>query len=83
MLAFADDLVLIAPSAEELQSLLNAFYRFCQENNLEINIGKTEAMLINCNQKLYVNGVEIKTVREFKYLGLYMFDNVVSPEKLL
>jgi hypothetical protein len=32
---------------------------------------------------MYVNGVEIKNVREFKYLGLYLFDNVVSPEKLL
>ncbi len=40
-------------------------------------------MLINCNQEIFVNGIEINNVREFKYLGLYMFDNVVSPEKLL
>jgi hypothetical protein len=50
MLAFADDLVLIAPSAKELQLLVDVFYRFCQDNNLEINVDKTEAMLINCNK---------------------------------
>jgi hypothetical protein len=30
-----------------------------------------------------INGVEIKNVKEFKYLGLKMYNNVVSPEQLL
>ena len=30
-----------------------------------------------------MNGVDIKSVKEFKYLGLKMYSNVVSPERLL
>jgi hypothetical protein len=30
-----------------------------------------------------IKGVEIKNVKEFKYLGLKMYNNVVSPERLL
>ena len=48
-LAFADDLVLIAPSPLALQHLLNHFIEFCQENDLELNVGKTKAMFVNCN----------------------------------
>ena len=40
-------------------------------------------MLINCeDQKLYIKGQEIEQVKEFKYLGLYMYQDVVSPIKL-
>jgi hypothetical protein len=42
-------LVLIAPSPMELQLLMNCFVRFCNINDLDINIGKTKAMFVNCN----------------------------------
>ena len=49
MLAFADDLVLVAPSSVELQLLFNCFASFCAMNDLHINIDKTKAMYVNCN----------------------------------
>ena len=70
LLAFADDLVLVAPSPMELQLLINCFVRFCNINDLDINIGKTKAMFVNCNQQMYVCNKEIGTVQKFKYLGL-------------
>jgi phage host-nuclease inhibitor protein Gam len=48
MLAFADDLVLMAPSPEELQKLTDQLVAFCKANSLEINVGKTQAMYVNC-----------------------------------
>ena len=40
-------------------------------------------MYVNSVGNLKIEKKKVKSVREFKYLGLYMFDNVVSPEKLL
>ena len=47
LLAFADDIVLIAPVVASLQKLVSLFARFCEENDLVINTQKTEVMLIN------------------------------------
>ena len=55
MLAFADDIVLIAPSVELLQKLVSAFKQFCDCNDLVINIAKTEVMLINCTGQIYIS----------------------------
>ena len=49
MLAFADDLVLVAPSSVELQLLFDCFASFCALNDLSINTDKTKAMYVNCN----------------------------------
>ena len=55
LLAFADDLVLIAPSPADLQKLIDCFANFCVENDLRINIGKTQALFVNGNSQMYVN----------------------------
>jgi Reverse transcriptase (RNA-dependent DNA polymerase) len=55
MLAFVDDLVLVAPSSSELQLLFNCFAAFCEVNNLHINIDKTKAMYVNCEDNLLLN----------------------------
>ncbi len=47
LLAFADDIVLIAPAVASLQKLVSLFARFCEENDLVINTQMTEVMLIN------------------------------------
>lgn len=43
-LAFADDAVLIADSATNLQIILNGFVQFCKESDLVINCKKTKVM---------------------------------------
>ena len=41
MLLYADDTVLLAESAEELQAALNAMFLYCKTWNLSVNPTKT------------------------------------------
>ena len=41
---YADDRVLLAESAEELQSELNYFYQYCEKWNLKVNTRKSKVM---------------------------------------
>lgn len=70
MLLFADDAVLIASQDLTLQRLILAFEKFCGNNKLKVNAGKTKVMLINCSGSIYCNDVKLQQVNKFKYLGL-------------
>ena len=83
LLSFADDLVLVAPSPDELQRLTDCFVQFCSENKLEINLSKTKAMYVNRKAKLRVGNFTVKTVAEFKYLGLILSNSSKRPDILL
>ena len=70
---YADDTVLLAESAEELQSELNYFYEYCEKWNLKVNTNKSKVMVfskgrlpINLNFKM---NMELEIVIEFIYLG--------------
>ncbi len=45
---FADDAVLLARSAPELQRVMDTFSAFCDANSLVVNPSKTKCMLVNC-----------------------------------
>ena len=45
LLLFADDLVIIAKSPEELQSLIDKLFVYWQEWNLSVNIKKTKVVI--------------------------------------
>lgn len=70
MLAFADDIVLIAPGVSQLQKLISVFALFCKNNDLVINTKKTEVMLTRCTGALYVNKVQLQECQVFRYLGI-------------
>lgn len=59
MLAFADDIVLIAPQVLQLQKLVSVFAAFCRCNDLVINTKKTEVMLVHCKGDVYVSKVKL------------------------
>jgi hypothetical protein len=42
--------------------LINCFAKFCVENDLRINIGKTQALFVNGDSQMYVNSNKIDTV---------------------
>jgi hypothetical protein len=42
---YADDTVLLAESAEELQSELNYFYEYCEKWNLKVNTNKSKVIV--------------------------------------
>ena len=55
MLLYADDTVLLAESAEELQAALNAMFLYCKTWNLSVNPTKTK-------KKLYLKSLIIKMI---------------------
>ena len=76
---YADDLVICATSADELQTALNDLHRYCDENGLEINTDKSKVMIYYMGQlprrtrefSFRLNGAKLEKVNSFKYLGVY------------
>ena len=72
-LQFADDLALVATSATELQTAIDALDRYCKENFLNINVDKTKILIFHRGRlpklAFYLNGKEIEQVSSFTYLG--------------
>ena len=76
---WADDLILIAESASELQLLLDNVYDYCKRWQLLVNLSKTKIMIINgkkCDsQSIFTyNDVPLDTVHKYKYLGIIISD---------
>ena len=72
---FADDLVIAAQDADELQMALNAVSIWSQENGMAVNTDKTKAVKFRKagplgKRKLYMNKAPIEFVPNFKYLGI-------------
>jgi len=73
ILMFADDMVLMAESEEELEGMMERVKDFCDQWRLEVNTGKTKVMVV-CQDGGQVASVhygdeELECVREFTYLG--------------
>lgn len=73
-LMFADDLVMMAESQEDLQSLTNVLSDWCGENELEVNVSKTKVMVVGKANKAQVKlgGQKVEVVKVYKYLGLML-----------
>jgi len=89
LLAYADDLVLLAPSWRAMQCLLNAAQHAAVKINMTFNTRKTVCMVFNpCNRNkciadsfpaFTVSGCQLKFVSQFKYLG-HIIDNTFSDD---
>ena len=78
MLLYADDTVLLAESAEELQAALNAMFLYCKTWNLSVNPTKTKVVVFEkTNYKndyvFMYNGKALDVDADFSYLGM-IFD---------
>ena len=71
-LRYADDIVLLASSANELQELVDRVHAACAEFGLKINIKKTKVMRccteVN-NLVIKVNNEKLEEVSDYQYLG--------------
>lgn len=83
-LAFADDLVLVAPTEAKLQSLVNILYDHCSKYRMSVNVDKTKTMVFRKNHQtgrpeiiIRYGSREIEQVRSYKYLGIY-FDECLK-----
>ena len=77
VLMYADDLIMIAESQDQLQKNMTLLNDYCVNWNLEINSKKTKSMVFNrgnklCKTKVVINNTLIECVKEFKYLGFYI-----------
>ncbi len=72
-LLFADDVVLLAPSSQDLQHVLGRFAAECEAAGMRISTSKSEAMVLDRKKvacSLQVGGEFLPQVEEFKYLGV-------------
>ena len=72
-LLFADDVVLLAPSACDLQLSLDRFAAKCKVAGIKISTSKFEATVLNQRKVdclLQVGGEILPQVEEFRYFGV-------------
>ena len=84
-LLFADDLVQLSSTESGLQRVLNIFADACNTAGMKISTAKTEALHLSRNPDqcvLQVNGVTLKQVEKFKYLGVAFTSDGRQNEEL-
>ena len=75
LLLYADDAVILAQSAEDLQKGLNCLETYCKRYKLTVNTDKTRIMIFkkggrNIASRWHFGDKELEIVRSFKYLGI-------------
>ena len=76
LLMFADDMVIIGDSPEELQASLNKLHDYCSKWGLGVNTVKTKIVVFRKRGRLYANehwiynDSELEVVNDFNYLGV-------------
>jgi len=77
MLLYADDMVLLARSPEQLQAQLDLLHEFCIHRCMEVNVAKTEIVVfrppgvqVPDQWQWHYDGSEIQRSQEFRYLGI-------------
>ncbi len=82
VLAYADDLVLLAENAADLQCLINILQTWCFKWRLSVNVDKTKVMHFRSKNRhvsdfvFCVNDVPLSYVSEYKYLGIVLSENL-------
>ena len=77
---FADDLVILAHSAEDLQSTLDKLAEYCTKWNLQINNKKTKVLIFSAKrasttQIFTINQEPLSHASSYKYLGILLSTN--------
>jgi hypothetical protein len=70
---YADDMALLARTAEELQEMIDVVVEYSRKWRFELSWKKSEVMVvggIKKKEKWTMGGQELKVVTEFKYLGV-------------
>ena len=89
IIAYADDIVLMAPSAVALQLLIDKYFDEASVLNLNFNANKSKCMILkfrsnfNFNFRSFsLNGCELETVNEYEYLGYFIQDNMTNARHI-
>ena len=83
-LLYADDLVVVASTASELQKGPYCLKIYADENNLTVNVGKTKCMIFakgSCPKgSLFYDKNELEICNEFTYLGVVLTPKLSSQK---
>ena len=81
-LSYADDMVLIAPSAKALQILLSICEEYARQNDIVYNTDKSKCIIfwpkvnVSDQVRFLLQGMSLKIVEQIKYLGVYIDSNL-------
>ena len=84
ILGYADDLILLCPSANGLQFLIDKLFIMLSHLCLKLNVEKSvyivfrrkRSLKTEFNQVIFLEDRTLKLVREIKYLGVVLSDNL-------
>lgn len=88
LLMYADDVVFLCESAEDLQKSINNLYAYCKRWNMTINLDKSKIMVfrnggkISQKEKWYWESNIIEIVNEYKYLGVILTSSLSMTKHL-
>jgi len=78
ILMYADDIALVAPTEDNLQSQINCLFEWCRKWRMLLNTEKTQIVHFRPVRKIRTSFVfkfghnSLKTVDKYKYLGVYL-----------
>ncbi len=78
VLAYADDLVILAESESDLNILLDCLHKWCEDNKMRINPAKSKVVhfrprsVTKTDIRFMCGDAELDTVESYKYLGLLL-----------
>lgn len=82
-LSYADDMVLLGPTAGSIREILRTCEEYAVKHGLMYNVRKSEYLIFGAPGKpicykptISLNGVPLKRVTQFKYLGHYVTDDL-------
>ncbi|XP_026330471.1 uncharacterized protein LOC113237969 [Hyposmocoma kahamanoa] len=88
-ISYADDMVLLSPSIGGLRKLLRVCEAYAVEHGLKYNVTKSEFMIFKGKNKgpvhvppLLLNGITIRRVPRFKYLGHILTEELMDDEDI-
>ncbi len=76
--AYADDLVLVSDSENDLQRLIDIVHKWCLKWRLEVNLSKTKVVHYRGTRRAQTKfsfswaDQQVETVEGYKYLGVYL-----------
>ena len=76
MLLYMDDIVLISPTAENLQQMLNEVSKCCLKCGLRINPSKTQVMHVRNHQRPRTSEHKLSITDSYKYLGYLLHEHL-------
>ena len=71
-LNYADDQVIIAQDAEDLEFILKRLSKTYKEGGLTINFNKTEYLAVNTDQEIHININKMSQLSNFRILKMWM-----------